>query len=556
VRHRARTIRRSWRGFTIVELLIAIGSVAVIAVGLAAIFQTIGRTVSGGQRISVMSQYAATMEKQFRADFDRMTRDGFLVIRQQQTRSRNGQQLAVSLGREDPSPRVRRVDELMFFARGEFESMRTPVNPEVVARAGSAAIYYGMGTRQPESSNEYGTPNWASTNQAGGWLGEANGPNQFASSWTLLRRATLLAKGVNTLQQIPRTGWTTELARYSSFDNQTLADRQCRIALQPAAAHLFRSVARVYWENNAQLYRAGPINWRDAWGGGQLPRLASGYVDIVNAELGDIRNVVEGFDREPSQINTAQDFDRDFGTNGRNGSDPMAGVFDGTIGTITRMHEWMRDALPTNSDMSNANPGSANDPKGVRMRYEEAPPNYLGVLTQNSPATTLILRRSDQVMLTSPAFVPRCTEFIVEWTFGEVASQADQTATGDGLVWYGRSKDDDNDRRLEIVRYENGTYRPFARQTSGGSAAWVLQPRVVYGRTALASETESQTACFGWTDPTYQPSAEDLAAGAPRSLPWAWPRMIRITVGLVDEQNPTVEERFQWVFRLPPDPKP
>ena len=74
---------RRGAGFTLVEMLVAIGAVALVSVGLAAIFQTVGRTVTTGKRVSQLTQQAAILESQMREDFAKMTRDGFLVIRHQ-----------------------------------------------------------------------------------------------------------------------------------------------------------------------------------------------------------------------------------------------------------------------------------------------------------------------------------------------------------------------------------------------------------------------------------------------------------------------------------------
>src|SRR5262252_2906544 len=74
---------RSRRGFTLMEIVVAVGAVALVAVGLASIFDTVGKTVTGGKRASNLNTYAGLLEAQLRADFAAMTRDGFLVIRQQ-----------------------------------------------------------------------------------------------------------------------------------------------------------------------------------------------------------------------------------------------------------------------------------------------------------------------------------------------------------------------------------------------------------------------------------------------------------------------------------------
>lgn len=114
------------KAFTLVEMLVAVGAVALVSVGLAAVFQTVGRTVTTGKRISALTQQAAVLESQMRQDFKNMTRDGFLVIRHQFTMrgTNNGPTLTQTtrfVG--DPLPaRPRRIDEILFFANGEYRT--------------------------------------------------------------------------------------------------------------------------------------------------------------------------------------------------------------------------------------------------------------------------------------------------------------------------------------------------------------------------------------------------------------------------------------------------
>ena len=50
-----RTPSKGQRGFTLIEVIISIGAVAIVSVGLAAIFQTIGATVTQGQKVSALT---------------------------------------------------------------------------------------------------------------------------------------------------------------------------------------------------------------------------------------------------------------------------------------------------------------------------------------------------------------------------------------------------------------------------------------------------------------------------------------------------------------------
>ncbi|MCU0688144.1 MAG: hypothetical protein MUE97_00130, partial [Phycisphaerales bacterium] len=60
-----------------------------------------------------------------------------------------------------------------------------------------------------------------------------------------------------------------------------------------------------------------------------------------------------------------------------------------------------------------------------RTRVERVAPNLLGWDWQNPNVPSSDFQRTDQLMLSSGAFLPRCTEFIVEWSFG-LENKADE----------------------------------------------------------------------------------------------------------------------------------
>ena len=72
---------RMRRGFTLMEALVAVIGVSILAVGLSTIFSAISKTVTTGRRVSAINNYASVVERVLRDDFAKMSRDGFLVIR-------------------------------------------------------------------------------------------------------------------------------------------------------------------------------------------------------------------------------------------------------------------------------------------------------------------------------------------------------------------------------------------------------------------------------------------------------------------------------------------
>ena len=51
------------KGFTLVEVLIAVGAVSLIAIGLARVFSATGETVRAGRRLSNLNEYASLIER-------------------------------------------------------------------------------------------------------------------------------------------------------------------------------------------------------------------------------------------------------------------------------------------------------------------------------------------------------------------------------------------------------------------------------------------------------------------------------------------------------------
>lgn len=579
---------RAFRAFTLMELVVAIGAVAIVSVGLAAIFQTIGRTVSGGQRVSALTQYAAVLEGKLRAEFARVTREGFMVIRNSPTmqvdpvsHSVNGQQ-RVGLTAEDPSPRVRRIDEIMFFTKGEYETAREPFNPELIARGDYSMVYVGHMQRgrirvdiNGEADPRDSQWNWTETNDPfdgnrgggvlGGFLASGKpGPNTYASDWTLgMRRVIITGNRPNTVDQT-RRGWP---AGYNGGGVVTplseSADKKCQFAAQPAVSEIFRTPA--------QFVRAGgianPTQFYIRWDLG-TPRISSGLVDIATTNMEEIRSVIQSHNKRPNEITQAGDYDPRLGGSG---NDPLDGEFDGGPirgkDAVTRMREWMLDAMPTQSDLSaplNRSNATMRDPDFARIRYEPAPRDYLDVMQRYQGGNIrnriqLETRRADQNMMTSAILAPRCTEFLVEFSFGTVDSSGN-------LNWFGGdvsgSNETNDPRQIDWYgRLNNNNagypYKPWQGARSGSLAgevaAYDIKPFLLYGVDS-PNMIKPITAVFGYTDPLWDPPSNDV--GKPRTLPWAWPRLVRITVGLVDEREPNREERFQWVFEMPGTPDP
>lgn len=450
---RMRNIRRAARtgivvlvrGFTIVEMLMVVAIMALLTVGLAQIFRVTGDTVRAGKRLSNLNAYAAMVEKQIRADFKSITRDGFMVMRHRNAggTAPNFTDENILLAPNDAAPRRRRVDEIVFFTTGDFTTARDPIYPTVQAKGTQARIYYGHGYRESPDADTYydrlrldDLNNNLNDNPKFG----QPGPNRYASDWTLLRQQVVLSQPRSMVGiKLP----TTLVDPAPVYQNGNPSEANCedldsriQISLQPAASSIFRYLARVMPADlhprfgNAYVVRDDNSGSRPA-----RPQFASGIVDVCAMDLTEIRAILLDAQQLDNRA-LAQGFslDDDFAGGSIGGrDDEVRGSFffndlnPGAANSSTRlMQAWMREALPANSDA------------GERVRYELTPPNLLGNI--ESPSGNVYDKdyyRSDQMMLTASNFVPGCTEFIVEWSFGKAYPSTDTQGRAGQLIWHG-----------------------------------------------------------------------------------------------------------------------
>jgi prepilin-type N-terminal cleavage/methylation domain-containing protein len=676
-------------GFTLIETIVAIAAVALVAVGLASIFDAVGKTVKGGKRVSLLNQYAGLVENQMRKDFSRMTRDGFLLLRHEWADADGDGRFdpnadAVPLHADDAAPRARRLDQILFFANGRFETARQPVHPDVRVSSGTAMIYYGHGQKRRQDSQRIdpttGSPvadplpylqakvddnNGDDFTQREARLGvrprtgsvDAN-PNFFPSQWTLVRHATLLSKPGSTAGvQVPGTlrfGADT-LDPDDPADRRRLRDADYQIGLQPAARSVFRSLNRYYPSD----VDGNLPDEADCFREPRRPSLTSGLVDIAATDLREIKSVIEGFGgyvpatgSNPAQLRRI--LPNVFNPASNPGLEldllyyPWAWVDAGAAPSggpsdLDMMHLWMQQALPGEGGggptfgATNAAARSV-DPWGARMRVESQPVDMIASLSgevrapSRSPATETLaqqvaLERMDQLMLAGNGFLPRCSEFIVEWSYGLVDSVRKET------IWYGPAARFDSNRdgtvdtgdrfaslpypfnvlsstqaaepqvvrvpRLPAQVLETPSAVPLPEQFLPDSArtwAHVVSSTLIYGYNrnddtyAPSTTMLATTAHFGYVDPTFKQDqlewnsasrtftgggdgikdfgrqvdansngtieVNEVRPGEPAAtaIPWAWPKMIRVTMTLSDAQEPSIESTFQFVFSVPTDP--
>lgn len=670
-------------GFTLIETIVALAAVALVAVGLANIFDAVGKTVKGGKRVSLLNQYAGLVENQMRKDFGEITRDGFLTIRHEWADKNQDGRFDPNVDRiplypDDPNPRARRCDQIIFFSNGKHETARQPVHPDVVVSSDTAMIYYGHGQQRRRDSVRVdpvtGNPTQPDViyyqpkvddNNADNFsvresrLGAAptNGPlstnpNYYPADWTLVRHATLLAKPKSTsgvsVPGVLKFGNDT-LDPSNAADQLRLRDYDYQIGLQPAARSVFRALNRYYPSRTDGSLPRNAEAFREP----RRPNLTSGIVDIASTSLREIKSIVEGFGGQVPQAGGAPS-PRTIGGNrilpaffdltsspgidlellyySWAWTDPASAVSENN--DLDVMHVWMEQAFPGESPMGPAIGNTAAlraaDPWGVRMRVEPQPVDLIGTLGNElrsvaggsvQPDQQIALERMDQLMLAGNGFLPHCSEFIVEWSFGLVDPIRKET------IWYGpTSRYDSNGDgtvdpadsygslsypfnvlsptqaaevysvrvpRLPAKLLDSPSAQPIAEASLPDSARYfdhVVTPRLIYGYNPSSAEI-STTAHFGYADPTYKQDVlrwssssrnfvsaplgdgikdyghqvdvngngtievREVFPGEPAAttIPWAWPKMVRVTITLSDATEPAVENTFQFVFSLPAD---
>lgn len=689
--HRTPQHGKARRGFTLMEALVAVIGVSILSVGLATIFSAISKTVTTGRRVSAINSYAAVVERVLRDDFSKITREGFLVIRNEYAINKDGVPLSPDALR---SNRVRRIDEIMFFARGQFESARSPIDPDFVARAGSANIHYGHGQQKLEGSPGFATPFLDETNEnpflrlgysnVEDSIGEVN-PNFYAGDWTLLRKVRLLKN-----PQIHPAGvpGPLDLSQTNTASLRRFQDNDLQIAAQPAAAGIFRVETIIGVPDLTEGFTTGTDDGFEQYNLRSetvSPLFESGIVDVATASLVDIKQrMTQVYARQPALVGAAPQFfaptpgdvyalrdqpsfipgpnnpnqftvfllsPRELvsireATKDANGDFTNRSPFADEIGEggnvtglqslVHMQHAWMSDALPGRSNELrwegeqawSLNPDLTHEWRGfdtrlpassftqiapydrstyeatparqnarTRARYEKSPPGYnadvFGPDTATGAGTSPILQaayRADQQLIGASQFIPRCTEFIVEYSFGEINPSTQQ------VIWYGHDPDgtayeDNTDGiregviewlRPDVARPEHTT--PFdplnvnSRQTQR-EIEQHLRADLVNG---LITETQSDrqrlenaplthplTHYFGYADPRAVPLdpdsdgtidgydmnddavTDDLDGDGISSDEWPWPKLVRITMSFADPIDQTSEETFQFVIEIP-----
>jgi len=609
-------------GFTMVEMIVTIGILVVVTGGIATIFSSVSNTVSTGRKLSELNRFAARVERIMREDFEAMTRDGFLVIVNKNANYGRDVQLYrgektnidenLYAGFSQNDGRIRRSDEIMFFARGDYETARRAISSNMIASSHEAAIYYGHGQkRRPELRNVNGRNNfffnpvpWDSNydfsspiNQAGVGVEPTDNipnPNRFARDWSLLRSVTLLGSPVGESRAVPSELFG--LDRTIAGQRDWLEDSARQVALQPAARSIFNSLA---WSDPIAVSPGTPGTGAPdklRWLGDQatfqlnlreLPHYrASGLVDIVTEDIATIRSMIQSLPVKVEPIDYATfnpggsfgvnqgidnvNKDRDqfeleyWNTLSDTGifPDPKDAEELNLFSSATHrrnIRKWMIDALPSRWDMSATPPIPL-----AGVRFEDIPTRLMFPDSQfeNSDRGDLqkAYAEAHQEMLGSSVFVPRCTEFIVEWSYGFVDNSPSAPLFKE-MIWYGldRTIDTNKDGILDGADTELAAepYRPRTSAQAGTDPSQVppqarergVSAELIVGHPAMAPGSRLnpdvvEIATFGFMDPRGTAVVTD-------DDEWLWPKFIRVTMSLGDPGDKDIEQTYQVIFEVP-----
>ena len=610
---------QSARGFTILELTVAIGAFVLLSVGLMSIVNSVSKVVKGGKKLSRLNTIAQLIEYRVRDDISKMDPSSFLVVRQQLIDGNDDTDPdLVAISPDDVTGgRARRIDELLFFTTGEFKSRRAPLSREPVESGETARIYYGHG--QPRGNfgaQEYLVPSLSDQMVGEDPMGVTrDGRNssgertRYASSWILTRQLVWLAgqRGLAPADQDlePRSFQVFDLDPDNVESLRRLQNNPYQIDCRPAVPSLFRSVNHAFprfpltGDGRARLVR-------DIGNDRFFALLSSGIIDIAATDMTFVRDMIYGSanggggsgrlpanlpdNALPPVLPASQMVPTPLGPDYFVGRERPS-----QLQPLDVMHAWMSDLFPAPSargeDRRLVGIEERGIEGGVRARAEVFGPDTLNQLSKGSGSLAeqrnLAILLSDLEALQTSNLLVGCTEFIVDWSFGE--STYDEQTGVYRQKWYGPRRyagdtnDDgavaDGDWLLTRPYGSEGNAQTFNAESFVSITANVpdedrdgdvdnppylhpVTPRLIYGFTPSQNDNPMVlTSFFGDTDPTYtRESATELMnltdendpeAPAAEACFWKWPSQLRFKISLTDPDNPDGELQFAFVVTLP-----
>ncbi|MFO0873727.1 MAG: hypothetical protein U0575_07110 [Phycisphaerales bacterium] len=495
------------RAFTLTELLVTVVILIVIILATSKIFATASKVTSLGQANADLLQTATALERQVRRDIERLTHDGFLVIRSYAVPN-NVRQIQFP-GASPPAPLLNpllapnaivRSDQLLFFANG-VESTQQFV--------GSAALFDDAGNVITEVRSQQGSAYrvlYAHGVQFGDQMPVRLDPGAFSDGSAVVPWSWDDPNDGPDLE-------TQEFYKYGTgnllqYNTPPTATPQRVIGSQPEARQW--TLARqpvLLGDDGGSLwyYRVG-----DAFAPSPVPQ---------NGKPGDAPNSAPGLwpNTPGTPFNTLIPSSR-VDVAATNLADVRSIVTNSGANTWLQQRQRMVDAL-------------------TFPRAERESPSML---------------RADQ-MLVSPGIAAGCSSFTVEWTYASgvgTAFKSDGTlvpgvrvATGAEQPWFGMP---DASRGVYQLSQAGSISGWDWGKVAGGT---IFPANIEASGTLNPGAVQYYVATFG-----YNQSQPLDANDAPNvNLAYTpWPTALRFTVTLHDPRNVLEQGRvFQFVVALP-----
>lgn len=149
-----RSPRPGRRGFTLVELLLAVVILLVVILAVGRIFSTASTLTAYGEATNDLLQEATAIERRIRQDLSRISREGFLAIQNIEVRNDvNG--AANLLDPALPADATFRADRMIFIAEGVHATSRF-LDSQQIASGGANDTPFGIGSQSAAARVYYG----------------------------------------------------------------------------------------------------------------------------------------------------------------------------------------------------------------------------------------------------------------------------------------------------------------------------------------------------------------------------------------------------------------
>lgn len=293
----------SARGFTLIELMIAVAVLIAVIIATSKIFSTASRITGVGQATASVMQEAAVIERRLRRDLEHLSTEGFFAIRQVAVPNDvNAAAGGVLLNPALPPGAIVRADQLVFFTTAVEQAQTARINEQGRTRGQGtiARVYYGPAFQLPDGEPyEFGSID----------LGHSFDPDTEVLPWQI--------GTVNMNRTRTETGGGGTTANYTvtqagTIDGTQPEARQWLLARQPVILvdddqQNANADSKTVFLGEIQAERSIFLDNIPVPGEGQefefpARQLRNGRMDAAATRMNDVRKRVRFFGMGPGQI--------------------------------------------------------------------------------------------------------------------------------------------------------------------------------------------------------------------------------------------------------------